>query len=196
MSTIATVILAAGSSSRMGQSKQLLPWQNDTLLRHAVATALAAQLGPVHVILGSKSVEHLAVLENLPVSTHVNPHWEAGMGSSLKFGLKNINTASDGLIVMVCDQPFVTAEHLRNLVSDYRAKSVDIVASEYGGTKGVPAFFAPKMFGELASISDREGARSIIAKQSDRISSIHLEKGEEDIDTYEQYLRLVGQRRR
>lgn len=196
MAKVTILVLAAGSSSRMGQSKQLLPWQDQTLLRHAVATAVNAQVGNVVVVLGSNADKHLATLQHLPVTTVINPRWESGMGASLKFGLTNVDPASEALIVMVCDQPFVTATHLRTLVSVFESRRIEIVASEYGTTRGVPALFSAELLPELAMIADREGARALILKYPEKVASVHLERGEEDVDTYDQYLKLLdnGQR--
>lgn len=177
------IILAAGSSSRMGQSKQLLPWGNEILLTHAIKTAMGSRAGHVYVVLGSNEYQHRRAIEKLPVTIVNNPSWEKGMGSSIKAGL-NAARNSDAVLIMVCDMPFVTSQHLNNLIE---AKG-PIVASKYLDTIGVPALFRKEIFDELMGISDSEGARKIIANHKSEI--IPLESGI-DLDTPEDYFKVL-----
>jgi molybdenum cofactor cytidylyltransferase len=183
---VSVIILAAGSSTRMGSSKQLLRWGEGTLLGHAVKTAMDSRAGHVLVVLGSNESAHLKALENLPVTIVSNPDWQKGMGSSLKVGLAAARETSEAVIVMVCDMPFVTSQHLNNIIDHFTKTSQPIVASKYEDTVGVPALFSKKVFDELSRIGDEEGARKIIAKHKDA-ALIHLESPS-DIDTYEDYL--------
>jgi molybdenum cofactor cytidylyltransferase len=182
---VSVVILAAGSSSRMGQSKQLLPWGNETLLSHAVRTAMDSRAGHVYVVLGDNDAAHRKAIEGLPVTIVVNPGWQNGMGSSLKMGVDEARKVSDAVLVMVCDMPFVTSEHLNNLVATDRP----VVASKYLDTIGVPVLFRKEMFDELMMIGDQEGARRIIATHKPGIVAL---KSGSDIDTPEDYKRALS----
>lgn len=177
------IILAAGSSSRMGQSKQLLPWGNETLLTHAIKTAMGSRARHVYVVLGSNEDQHRGAIEKLPVVIVNNPSWEKGMGSSIKAGLKATRN-SDAVLIMVCDMPFVTSQHLNELIE---AKG-PIVASKYLDTIGVPALFRKEIFDELMTIDDSEGARKIISNHKSEI--IPLESGI-DLDTPEDYFKVL-----
>lgn len=181
---VSAIILAAGSSSRMGQSKQLLPWKDGTLLTHAIKTAMASRVGHVYVVLGSDEIGHRNVIGKLPVTIVSNPNWELGMGSSLKAGLK-AGYHSDGVLVMVCDQPFVSPDHLNNIISHFEKTGQPVIASRYLDTAGVPALFGKKIFAELMTIGDHEGARKLIANKKG-VELILLESGT-DIDTQEDY---------
>jgi len=181
---VSVIILAAGSSSRMGQSKQLLPWNDETLLAHAVKTAMESRAGHVYVVLGSNEDLHRAEIEKLPVTIVKNPSWEKGMGSSIKVGLTAaIN--SEAVLIMVCDMPFVTSQHLNNIIETKQP----IVASKYLDTVGVPALFRKEMFNELLAIGDKEGARRIIANHKSQI--IPLGSGI-DLDTPEDYIKALS----
>jgi len=180
---VSVIILAAGSSSRMGQSKQLLPWGNETLLTHAIKTAMDSRAGHVCVVLGSNEEQHRNAIERLPVSIVVNDEWQKGMGSSLKRGLRQVSD-SDAVLIMVCDMPFVTSDHLNNMIQHYETTKQPIVASKYLDAIGVPALFSKEMFGELLGIGDAEGARSVIANHRSQI--IDLDSGI-DLDTPEDY---------
>lgn len=183
---VSVIILAAGSSSRMGSSKQLLRWGEGTLLGHAVQTAMDSRAGHVFVVLGSNEAAHRKVLETLPVTIAHNPNWQNGMGSSLKAGLVAAKETSDAIIVMVCDMPFVTSQHLNNIIEHFTKTNQPIVASKYADTAGVPALFSKEVFNELAAMGDEEGARKIIAKHND--AALIVLQSPADIDTYEDYL--------
>jgi molybdenum cofactor cytidylyltransferase len=191
MKNVSVIILAAGSSSRMGQSKQLLAWGEGTLLTHAIKTALDSRAGKVYVVLGDKETEHRKLIESLPVHVVSNPSWKSGMGSSLKAGLSLAKEHSDAVLVTVCDQPFVTSQHLNHLISHFDSTGQSIVASKYGDVAGVPALFGHVMYDEILTLGDEEGARRIIEKHKDQSALVFLKFGENDIDTYEDYVKSL-----
>ena len=183
---VAAIILAAGSSSRMGQSKQLLPWKNETLLSHTIQVAMASRAGHVFVVLGDNETAHRKAIESLPVSIVVNRSWKNGMGSSLKAGLREARKVSDAVLVMVCDMPFVTSEHLNHLIETRQP----IVASKYLDTVGVPALFRQEMFDELMTIGDNEGARKVITNH--KSATVIILASGNDIDTPEDYRKALS----
>jgi molybdenum cofactor cytidylyltransferase len=179
---IAAVVLAAGSSSRLGSAKQMARLGGRTLLERAVTTALEAGLRPVFVVIaaGQETAFCVADVDNLPgdpgVITVVNPEAAEGMASSIRAGVRAAQAAA-GIVVMACDQPAVTAEHLRELAQGEDA----VVASAYAGRKGVPAYFPAGAFGELLELHGDTGARGLL--QAAR--ALELEGGELDVDTVE-----------
>jgi len=175
----------------MGQSKQLLPWKNETLLTHTIKIAMGSRAGHVYVVLGSDEAAHRKAIEDLPVTIVANPLWEKGMGSSLKAGLNEAKKDSEAVLVMVCDQPFVTSQHLDNMIDHFEMTGQLIVASKYLDTIGVPALFNKEMFDELLSVSDHEGARKIIANHKSAIAVVYLKSGE-DLDTPEDYQKALS----
>jgi molybdenum cofactor cytidylyltransferase len=186
----AIVLLAAGSSSRMGQSKQLLKVHEETLLRRAATVALKAGIGPVVVVLGAGEVQHRAVLENLDIEIISNPLWEKGMGSSLKAGLEFLLShypGTDALIAMVCDQPLLTPDHLKKLAETHGQSAQPIVVSGYAGTVGVPALFDKSLFPEIATLRDEHGAKSIIAHHPHETVTVDFPEGAIDLDTPEDF---------
>lgn len=175
---IAAVVLAAGASQRLGTPKQLALLGNETLLERAVRVGREAGCGPVIVVLGG---EHERVLRScnlgdvVPVIHH---QWEDGMASSIRLGVCACEAASQelaGLIVMTCDQPAVTAVHLRQLMMGRR----ELKASRYAGRKGVPAFFPRRCFGELKRLKGEVGARDLLGSAE----TVALENGDLDVDT-------------
>ena len=93
-----------------------------------------------------------------------NPEWESGMGSSIRAGIQAVVKTNDkvtALVLMLCDQPFVTSDVLSGLITAHRETGREIVASSYGGTIGVPALFGKAFFAELVRL---ESIRGIFSK--------------------------------
>ncbi len=185
------LVLAAGSSSRMGKSKQLLPIKGKPMLTRAVETAVKANPN-VTVVLGSGAPELRRLLVPYPVIVFENKDWEKGMGRSLKSGLAFVlekNPAVEALIIMVCDQPRLTSEHLVQLISKANEPGVTLVASRYNGTTGVPALFKHTHFPALLAISDNGGASRLI-REHPHPAWVELPGGETDLDTFDEYQRF------
>src|SRR5687768_16583151 len=149
---IGIIILAAGSSSRMGRSKQLLEIEGEPLLCRCVKVAQAANPNHIVVILGANEKAHREIIDKLPVHIISNYYWKTGMGSSIKTGLNYlIQEVSDleAVIITVCDQPALTAEHLGKLIQKFNQKKKSIIASSYSNSTGVPVLFGRSFFSNL-----------------------------------------------
>ena len=199
---VAGVILAAGSSSRLGTPKQLLRYRAETLLHRAVRLALEAGLHPVHVVLGSNASavgEALADLRSR-VTTVVNNDWQAGMGSSLARGIASLpaatvagpvpdrGAASDpspgAALVLVTDQPHVSRALLAAIAAAFRTGGAELVASRYAsGAIGVPALFARRHFRELTRVTGDRGARALFTRYRGDLVTVAFPDGDLDIDT-------------
>lgn len=191
---IVTLILAAGSSSRLGHSKQLLEVNGVPLLRKTALAALEADTNRVVVVLGHNHLQHQQIIQGLNVDVIHHTDWQQGMGSSLKAGVSSIlKTHSDtqAIVILVCDQPYLTAEHLNVLINTHRTSRASIVASAYASTTGVPALFDKSMFEELLNLKDDQGAKKILEKHAESIVEIEFPSGEIDIDTPSDYARLT-----
>jgi CTP:molybdopterin cytidylyltransferase MocA len=169
----AAVILAAGASSRLGQPKQLVEIGGETLLERTVRAAEDAGCWPVVVVLGAEARHVMSQCPLRSVAVIVNPAWREGMASSLRLGVAAI-TSWDGVLLMTCDQPAVTAEHLQALTA-----SGEIASSAYGGQRGVPAYFPAAAFSDLLQLRGDSGARDLL----NQTRTIDLPGGELDIDT-------------
>lgn len=175
------VLLAAGESARFGSPKQLADFRGQPLLRHAAQTALDADLGPVNVVLGAVEQPCRDALAGMEVKIIHHPGWKEGMAGSLAAGIRPwAGTQLDGLIVMLADQPAVTAPHLRALAA--AGPDYVIAASRYGGRLGVPAWFSPGKFPDLLMLTGAKGAQSLIAREA-RVLGIEAPGAAFDIDT-------------
>ncbi len=190
---IGVILLAAGASVRLGKAKQLLEFRNQTLLRRSAETAQQISARVV-VTLGAQSEITRREIEDLPVSIAENKDWEAGMSSSVKIGLEKLletNEKLDGVIIMVCDQPFISGELLKKIVAEYEKTNAPIVACEYENILGVPALFAAKLFPELLALESEHGAKYLIKKHRSETVSVSFPEGAFDIDTLADYERLL-----
>jgi molybdenum cofactor cytidylyltransferase len=190
MQKIGAVILAAGSSSRIGQPKQLLSLRGKTLVRASVDTASEAGCSPIVVVIGSDSEKVHLELADANVIEVQNTDWQRGIGSSIRSGVKAlINYAPDveAILLLVCDQPAVNARLIQSLIAARDATKKQIVASSYADTVGVPVIFDRYVFEELLSLSDEAGAKSIILQKPERVAKLTFPDGAIDVDTWEDW---------
>jgi FdhD protein len=190
--TIATVILAAGGSSRMGSPKQLLPYQGRPLVAHAMEAALRAGLGPVFVVVGANEEQVRGVLRESGAKFVSNAGWEAGIGSSIKAGIAAAAADRDveAAIVMLADQPMIDASVLAGLARLRRERASEAAACSYGGLTGVPALFTRSAFSRLSEIPDRKGAKEVLQVLGDGVALLDCPQAAMDIDTPDDYRRL------
>ena len=191
--SIAVIILAAGRSARLGSPKQLLSYRGKTLLQHTIDTALESQASPILVVLGSGKDAIKNELEQKQVFILENSSWESGMASSISCGITNLQELapeSKAVILMVCDQPFVNAKLLNNLITKHKDTRQSIVASSYANTLGTPALFHQSLFSELLVLEGESGAKSLIKKYSLQTGFVSFDQGSIDIDTRENYRNL------
>lgn len=194
MKQVAAVILAAGGSTRLGQPKQLLDWGGRPLLAHVADVALLARLGPVVAVLGCQAGEAREALGARPVQTVMNWRWQAGLSSSLQVGLAALPPEIEAAIFLQCDQPLVTANLLRSLISRFEETGRPIVYPEHGGRRGTPVLFARSLFSELAGVSGDEGGRAVIVRHPDEVATVEVSDPDmlSDIDTPDEYERLLA----
>ncbi len=187
------VLLAAGSSSRFGKPKQLLPYKGKSLIKHLADTALEA-IDIVVVVTGSNAQRVEAELVDLPVKLFQNKDWEQGMATSIRGGLSTLlklAPSTDSVIFMVCDQPFVSASLLREIIAKKAETNNLIIASGYGDTLGIPALFGKSLFPDLLNLKGDAGAKKIIKENGGSVSVVSFPLGDIDIDTEEDYKTLL-----
>lgn len=170
---VAAVVLAAGASSRLGEAKQLVRLRGENLLERAVRVARDAECSPVVVVLGASAALIQAQSELDDAVIVMNHDWAQGMGSSIPVGVAALRDV-DGCIVMTCDMPAVTAEHLLGLKA-----SGGVTASSYAGRRGVPAYFPVAAFPSLMELHGDVGARDLLRSAQ----CVELPGGDLDVDT-------------
>jgi xanthine dehydrogenase accessory factor len=178
-----TVILAAGMSSRMGVPKQLIEISGETLVRRAVHAAMAAGQKNIIVVVGAYADGVRAALSNLPVTVVENADYQSGMASSIVAGVRSLAATSQGVLLMTCDQPLITPEHLAALINLFKSQNPRVCATEYGGISGVPALFSPSLYPELLQLKGERGARALITKYVGEMVTLPCQDAVMDCDT-------------
>ena len=194
--TYGIIILAAGNSSRLGEPKQLLQYQNKSLIRHVAEAAVSAIDSPVIIVTGSVQNQIADELQGLPVHFVQNNEWQEGMASSIRIGineLSKINSQTEGVILAVSDQPFVTSELFFHLIQKSETSENSIVACSYQNTLGTPVLFPKKYFDSLLALNGVEGAKKLLKRFENDVVNIPFPLGGVDIDTQEDYRKLLGQ---
>lgn len=179
------IILAAGSSSRLGTAKQLLDYQHKPLIINAVEQALASGPACVIVVVGANAEAVTATLVDHDVTICCNEDWSTGMASSIRKGMEVLlkdHPLLTNCIFSVCDQPFLEAEHFTQLHERQLVSGKGIIASAYADTMGVPVLFSNSYFPLLQQLQGDQGAKKIIAAHPDDVAAIAFEKGSVDID--------------
>ncbi|QKZ11597.1 NTP transferase domain-containing protein [Spirosoma sp. KUDC1026] len=185
---IATIILAAGGSTRLGQPKQLLAIDQTTLIRHMAQQALALEAGPVTVVLGGNQEQIQPELDQLPVHVAPNTNWQSGLASSIQTGLQSLQSSSfDAFLILLTDQPYVTTKLLQQLIDTYWQTGRGIVACRYGdtGPLGVPALFARRYEAEFAELTGDIGARKLIQHYQNDCADVLFPQANIDLDTWD-----------
>jgi molybdenum cofactor cytidylyltransferase len=161
--SVAGVVLAAGSSTRMGRNKMLLDLGGETMIRRAVRQAVEAGLDPVVVVLGHEAErvrEELAGLACVPV---LNPEHARGAGASLRVGVRAVRDAV-AFVLLLADMPFVTKPMLASLLARYREGGTRLVMSRYGDVEAPPHLFERSLYGELLAGPDERCAKPVILR--------------------------------
>lgn len=167
---IAGLLLAAGQSTRMGQPKQLLDWKGRPLVAHIATAALASQLAGLTVVVGAAEAQVRAALRDLPVQIVTNPAYAEGIGASLAVGLRALPADADAAMVLLVDQPLVTARLINELVEVYRAAPAALaLVPVYRGQRGNPVIVAAGLFAELQTLRGDTGARAVFNRYADQI---------------------------
>ena len=184
------VVLAAGASTRFGSPKQLVRLHGRPLLHLAVSRAVEVAGQAVTVVLGANAADLAPLLRHTPAAVIVNRDWAEGMGSSVRAGVSRVPATADAVLLMLADQPAVTAEDLRRLVGTWRRQPQCIVAAHYDGITGVPAVFPREDFQALAALRGDAGARALLKRGGERLVRVPLQAAAIDIDTPEDLLNL------
>ncbi|MFN5462516.1 MAG: NTP transferase domain-containing protein [Bacteroidota bacterium] len=188
------ILLAAGSSSRLGKPKQLINYQGKTLIQYSIEAALHSAADDLVVVLGSNSELIQRGISSKEVPVLVHAHWEEGMSSSMQCGLRYLieTRQVEQVILMLCDQPYVTQDLLDELMNGKKASGKGIVACSYAGTLGVPALFDQFYFPELLELKGFEGAKKVILNHQTDTFLVDFPLGSVDLDTEEDVQKFTG----
>ncbi len=183
---ITALILAAGKSSRLKRPKQLLPFCGVSLIRFVAQVAIYSQVNTVAVILGAFQIRIRREVQHLDITTLKCLTWYRGMGATLKSGLSQVVEEfpqTEGFLLLLCDQPLISEDHIDALCAAFRRGKSKIIASRYSDTLGVPAIIHRDFLSELMELDDKSGAKQFLASHEQVVHAIDFVGGEIDVDT-------------
>ena len=189
-SVIFAVVLAAGSASRYGSTKQLADLDGEPLVRHAAKLARQVCADRTLLVVGHDAIDVTNAADGECEFVAVNDHYGRGLGSSLGLAARVLRGPADALLLLLADQPAITAAHLDALISRWDGEPDQIVATAYSGTFGAPALLPEGCFDRLAGLSADRGARVLFDDPAYRLESVAFEAAAADIDTPADLARL------
>jgi len=181
------LVLAAGGSKRLGRPKQLLPFGPTTLLDHVLDTARACQFHQLLCVVGggADGVRERVDLSGIEVVE--NQHFGEGCSSSIAAALTAVDGRADALVLMLGDQPGVTADAVTALVAGRGRAPLAVCA--YTDGRGHPLAFARAMFGDLASLHGDKGVWKLLDRRADEVTDVAVAGPiPRDVDTWEDYM--------
>ena len=192
---VAAIVLAAGTSTRMGRQKLLLPIEDGRpLVRVSIEGVLTAGLDDVVVVLGRDAEAVGRALAGLPVRTVLNSRHAEGQSTSLRAGLDALAPGTEAVVVALGDQPLPDAALIRRLVEVFRASGTPtpIVVPRYRDGRGNPVLFAASVFDELRAVTGDHGGRGVIARDPSRVVELPVDAPmPRDVDTWADYEALT-----
>lgn len=163
-------------------------------MKLAVNAALETKMHPVIVVVGANSDAVKKELKGIKVDLADNEDWQEGMASSIRCGLRHVQKLKDkidGIILMVCDQPYVSKSLINSLLQKQHKTGLPILASSYEDKLGTPALFHKIFFKKLMELKGDTGARKLIKQHEDQVAKVAFPKGIIDIDTKKNYEDLL-----
>jgi molybdenum cofactor cytidylyltransferase len=189
MVRVGAVVLAAGSSSRFGEPKQLLEFHGEMLVQRIVRVAQEGGCSPVVVVTGDSHQPVAAAMADLHPLVIRNENLVGGIGTSIRVGVQRLTDHDiSAIVLLACDQPAVDRAVVSALIAEYESSSCPIVASHYANTLGIPALFHRSLFDELLHLPDERGAKMLLQKNPARVVHIDFPGGIFDLDTPEDLL--------
>lgn len=183
---VAGIILAAGSSTRMGKDKLLLKINGEPLLRRVVKMALASDISRVFVVVPEDAKQRLEVINDLDVTIVISTKSSEGMGATMTVGMNAIRAEYTAVTFLLADMPDVVSADVNKLIGAYSGGSDDIIrAISVSGRAGHPVLFGVGYFEQLKILTGDQGAKTIVADNLDRVIGIRTngEGAIVDLDT-------------
>ena len=180
---VTAIVLAAGEARRFGSAKQLARVGGRTLVQHAIDAASVAD--EVVVVLGARA-EDIEPTLSLPPGARIarNPEFADGQSTSLRAGLTALGSDVAAVVVLLADQPGVTAEDVRDVIDAFRSSGAPLVRPSYRGSPSHPVLIARELFGEVVAESGDRGARDVVARHADLVHEVPVDRDAPgDVDT-------------
>ena len=181
--TLYSIVLAAGTASRFGATKQLAEFAGRPLLSHAIDRARQVTPGRYVVVLGANAAEILGKLRPDDGFVALNPDFGDGMSTSLASGVGAIENHAGGALILLADQPLISENYLRDLIQAWQNSPEKIVASSFAGVLSPPAIFPSSDFDELMTLTGDRGAKVMFDEHAERLVTLECPDAAMDVDT-------------
>ncbi len=181
MAELHAILLAAGGSSRLGRSKQLLELHGEPLVRRA-ARQLIEVTPRVTVVTGARVEQVSEALAGLAVEERHNPSWRAGVGGSIALAMGDFQAGTQAALILLCDQYRVVSTDLFRLVDAWRDAPDKITAARWEDNFGPPVIFPDRFFTALARLRGDMGARQLLVEQRARVHFVDMPHAAHDVD--------------
>ena len=196
---ISGIILAAGSSQRMGSPKSILKIREKTFLQHIVEVLRSARIINIVIVLGAEAEEIQKSLTWFDGKIVVNEEWQKGQLTSIITGLNNLDMAMtdpeeiNGAMICPIDHPLLSQALIVNLLYGYWTSKKKIIIPTFNGQRGHPVVFDKELFDELRSAPPDVGARAVVYKNTDDVYEVPVKEDGIliNIDTHEDYQKYI-----
>lgn len=179
---LGAILLAAGSSSRLGYPKQLVELEGELLVARQTRLLLALQPACVVVVTGAAREGVEQALAGLPVNLVHNDHWENGMGSSLACGVKAMPERVRGALLLLCDLWRISGADLEKLVAAWNGTPLRAATAAWDGKTGPPVIFPRALFQRLGKLQGEQGARNVLRGFGGGVVEVALPNAAYDLD--------------
>lgn len=179
----AAIVLAAGGSTRLGQPKQLLTRESETLVHRATRLALETSPSEVLVIVGAHASSIAAAVAHLQCEVVTNPGWASGLAGSLRTAGAHLDATARRVLVLLCDQPGLERHHLDALLQGARDAATGCAATRHNDALGVPVVVPRDWFESLDEAGDRGFGYRFAQLRSADIFQLHAPELGADIDS-------------
>jgi molybdenum cofactor cytidylyltransferase len=179
---ISGIVLAAGTGSRFGATKQLVEIEGKPLVRHAIDALRAANVDELIVVVGhDEEAVRAAIPEDATVVA--NPNYRDGQATSIAAALHDVDDTSEAAVVLLADQPGVTDTDVARLIEGFRATRSQIVRLVFTDGPG-PALLSREIYAEAGHLHGDAGARVLMASHPEWVHEVHVDRpAPPDIDT-------------
>jgi molybdenum cofactor cytidylyltransferase len=189
---VTAVILAAGQGRRMGQTKQLLPWGQTTVLGQTLRNVQASAVHNCLLVSGHEALAIEAIAQAAGVTAVHNPNYAKGeMLLSLQTAVRQLEPGCAAVLVMLADQPMVAPKTLDQILSAFWNGRGDLIAPTYAGRRGNPVLIGRRYFEELLALPAGGAPRDLIQKHQEMLHLVKVDSDSilRDLDRVEEYER-------
>jgi molybdenum cofactor cytidylyltransferase len=192
---ISAILLAAGESRRMGDFKQLLPFQGKSFVECCVDNLMAAGLDEVIVVTGHRHAEIEQALVSRPIRLAFNADYRAGMSSSIRRGVQALNEKTSAILIALADQPQIHSSLISKIIAAHQAEHPLILVPVYDNRRGHPIILDARLRDEILAIDPTQGLRQLVQAHTDQ--TLYLQMTSDsillDFDYPQDYQRFLGQ---